>query len=56
MLFGPEWSIISEGLCLIKVEWCEKANEFLEFNRQPHWGDIGVDEMDEKDLNIATTK
>ena len=55
-LFGSDWDTISKGICLLKDEWCEKAQEFLQFNRTPLWGDPTIDDQSNKELNIVTTK
>ena len=40
----------------MKDEWCDKANEFMEFNRHPLWGDPNIDDESNFELNIATIK
>ena len=44
-LFGPEWPLISDSLIDLEPEFAEQSNQIMEFNRQPHWGDIGVDDL-----------
>lgn len=55
-LFDGNWETIKNGICMMKDEWCTKANDFLSFNRTPLWGDPTIDDESNRVLNIVTTK
>jgi hypothetical protein len=55
-MFGDSWEAISTGLCLMKDELCDKADEILEFNRHGLWDDPNIDYASNAELNIVTVK